>query len=187
MPDATPQGYAIELYFDAQTEKKILVFRESIYQLGVTPVLGKLDDRPHISLAVFGQQDPQKLIDIAASFSPLKTPLPVRLEAVGAFPTDSNVVFLLPVPSFELLKIHQDFHEILEKEKVHSSHYYLPDHWVPHCTIESALSDDQLNLAIQLCKKLFTPITGCLTAVGVIAFRPLAYLAEFPLSIQDKI
>jgi len=181
MTEATPQGYAVELYFDAQTEKDILDFRESIYQSGVTPVLGKLNDRPHISLAVFGQHDPKMLVDLSAEFSPQKSHIPIRLEAVGAFPTDSNVVFLLPAPSFELLQIHRDFHKILEKEKVHSSNYYLPDRWVPHCTIESGLSDDQFDLAVTLCKRHFTPIGGCLTAVGVIAFRPLDYLAEFPL------
>ncbi len=35
MPVLEPQGYAIELFFDAATEKDILAFRDSIYQAGV--------------------------------------------------------------------------------------------------------------------------------------------------------
>ncbi len=185
MPENEPQGYAIELFFDETTEKAILAFRESIYQAGVTPVLGSLKDRPHISLAVFGRQEPQHLIRIAERFALQCPPMPVDLSALGSFPTDSNVVFLLPVVTTTLLGVHRDLHQILEEEKINSSHYYLPGHWVPHCTLESDLADDQLNLAIHLCQKNFQPLSGNLTAVGVIAFRPLDYLAEFSLTKKE--
>jgi len=185
MPEIEPQGYAIELFFDDMTEKAILAFRESIYQAGVTPVLGSLNDRPHISLAVFGRQEPQHLIRIAERFSLHCPPLPVRLSAVGSFPTDSNVIFLLPVPDIKLLKVHRKLHQILVEEKINSSEYYFPGHWVPHCTLESDLADDQLSLAMHLCQKNFQSLSGCLTAVGVIAFRPLDYLAEFSLKKKE--
>lgn len=185
MPVLEPQGYAIELFFDAATEKDILAFRDSIYQAGVTPVLGSLNDRPHISLAVFGRQDAQHLTRIAERFARHCPPLPVSLSAVGSFPTDSNVVFLLPVPDSNLLKVHRKLHQILQEESINSSQYYLPGQWVPHCTLESDLNDDQLHLALKLCQKKFKPLSGCLTAVGVIAFRPLDYLAEFSLAKKE--
>lgn len=182
MTDSKPQGYAVELYFDIQMENEIRSFRESIYRLGVNPVLGKMKDRPHISLAVFGRMDPQNLMQITSHFAEGKPVFPVQLDAVGMFPTAANVLYLIPAPTLQLLTLHKDFHEILKKEKVLSSHYYLPDQWVPHCTLEFELPDDQFDLAVHLCKKHFSPIKGQFAASGVIAFRPLQYLAEYPFN-----
>jgi 2'-5' RNA ligase len=185
MAELTPEGYAVELYFDPQMEEDFLRFRNSLYQNGLQPVLSKLGDRPHISLAVFGVIEPQNLIDIATTFVLNRSPFPIHLEAFGAFPNVSNVVYLLPTPSIQLLQWHKDFHAVLLKEKILSSHYYLPDRWVPHCTLEIELPDDQFDLAIRLCKKQFTPIHGEIHSLGVVAFRPTAYLAEFPFTKQE--
>jgi 2'-5' RNA ligase len=186
MTDKNPEGYAVELYFDHQMEEAFFAFRNTLYQMGVEPVLSKLGDRPHISLAVFGFEDTQKLIRISEEFAKGKQSFPVHLEAIGAFPTSSNVLYLVPTPSIQLLQWHKEFHEALIKEKIHSSHYYLPDHWVPHCTLEFELPDEQFDLAARLCKKQFSPIHGNFNSLGVIAFRPIAYLAEFPFSKQEE-
>jgi 2'-5' RNA ligase len=185
MTDLKPQGYAVELYFDHQMEDEIHAFRESIYRLGINPVLGKMKDRPHVSLAVFDEVDPNKLIQITSLFAKKAYQFPVQLEAIGMFPTPSNIVYLFPIPTIALLTLHRDFHQHLKKEKVNSSHYYLPGKWVPHCTLEFELSDEQFDLAVQLCKKHFSPIHGRFASLGVIAFRPSDYLAEFVLPIQE--
>ncbi|MHB8088561.1 MAG: 2'-5' RNA ligase family protein [Anaerolineaceae bacterium] len=181
MTDSKPKGYAVELYFDQKMEDEFFSFRESLYKLGIDPVLGLLGDRPHVSLAVFGEIDIDQIIKITTAFAPQCKQLAAQLDAFGAFPTTSNVIYLLPVPSQPLLELHRKFHELLQKEKILSSHYYLPGQWVPHCTLEFELPDDQLNLAFQLCKKHFSPIRGTFSTIGVIAFRPIEYLAEFPL------
>jgi 2'-5' RNA ligase len=185
MSPTTPQGYAVELYFDAETERSIRAFRDSIYKMGVVPVLGALDDRPHVSLAVFGQSDPQKLKKVTALTANQFDPLPVRLEAVGVFPSSSNVLFLYATPSQEILNVHKAFHAVLNQEGIPSSAYYWPDQWVPHCTLEFELPDTQLRLALDLCKQHFTPIRGKFTHLGVIAFRPIKYLADYPLDKQE--
>ncbi len=181
MSDSKPKGYAVELYFDQQMEDDFFTFRESLYKLGINPVLGLLGDRPHVSLAVFGDVEIDQVVKITSDFAPRFRQLPAQLDAFGAFPTASNVVYLLPVPSQPLLELHKQFHEQLQKENILSSHYYLPGQWVPHCTLEFELPDDQFNLTLQLCKKYFAPIRGTFSSVGVIAFRPINYLAEFPL------
>lgn len=186
MTDSKPKGYAVELFFDKKMEDEILSFRNSLYKLGIIPVLGDMGDRPHVSLAVFGDMEIDQVIKITSTFCQQCTQLPAQLAAFGAFPTDSNVIYLLPVPSQPLLDLHKEFHDYLHREKILSTHYYLPGQWVPHCTLEFELSDDQLNLAFQLCKKHFSPIYGTFSSIGVIAFRPIAYLAEFHLTKQDK-
>jgi 2'-5' RNA ligase len=185
LTDSKPKGYAVELYFDKKMEDEIFSFRESLYRLGLNPVLGNLGDRPHVSLAVFGDVNIDQIVKITSSFTKKCKQIPAYLDAFGAFPTDSNVIYLLPVPRQTLLEIHKHYHELLHKDKIHSSHYYLPGQWVPHCTLEFELQDDQFNLAFQLCKKHFSPIRGTFASIGVIAFRPIEYLAEFSLPKQD--
>lgn len=175
------EGIAVEFYFDRESERKIRAFREEMYQQGITPMLGALNDRPHISLAVFGHAQPERLLQLTESLARNLKPFPFQLNAVGVFPTPDNVLFLIPAASKELLTIHADFHQQLEEEKLRSSHYYLPGNWVPHCTIESDLSNPQFNRAITLSKSLFTPINGTITELGVVAFQPIKYLGDFIL------
>jgi 2'-5' RNA ligase len=181
---ADPQGYAVELYFDSQMEEQVRSFRESIYELGVEPVLGKLGDKPHISLGVFSKVDPEKLQQITFTFAQKVERFQVQLEAVGTFSTPDNVLFITPIPTFDLLNCHREFHKLLINEKLISSRYYLPDHWVPHCTLEVNLPDEQLDLAIRLCRQNFTSIHGWFSQIGVISYRPIVYLADYSLKGQ---
>lgn len=182
MLDSRPKGFAVELYFDKKMEDDFFSFRESIYRLGVNPVLGNLGDRPHVSLAVFGDVEIEQVIKITSNFAPLCRQFPAQLSSFGAFPTDSNVVYLQPVPTQPLLELHKRYHDHLQENNIISSYYYLPGQWVPHCTLEFELPDDQFDLALRLCKEHFTPIQGTFSSMGVIAFRPIAYLTEYPLS-----
>lgn len=185
MSDSKPQGFAIQLYFDSDTEKRIFAFRESVYQLGITPVLGKMGDRPHVTLAVFTREDPEVLKKITRDFSMEIPAFAVELAAIGVFPTSDNVVYLTPVPSLQLIKTHAAFHQLLRKEKINPSKYYLPDRWVPHCTLEFEQPDEQFYLGVELFKKNFSPIHGQFSTLGMVAFRPIEYLAEYQLLTQE--
>lgn len=174
-------GLAIELYLDPRTEQEIREFREKIYQAGVTPVLGLMNDKPHVSLAVIPARDPQEILRLTAVFAPAISRMSVHFSAIGFFPTPDNVLFLYPAPSAELLDAHARFHEILVKNGIESSRYYDPAKWVPHLTLEINLPDDDFHLAISAAQKLFTPLHGSFTSIGVVAFRPIEYLDHFDL------
>jgi 2'-5' RNA ligase len=177
----TPQGFAVELYFDAKTEKSIFSFRDAFYEKGIKPVLGSLDDRPHVSLAVFAGIDQDCLQDLTREFAAQLSRFPVALTALGTFPTPDNVVFLLPVPTIKLLEIHREFHERLKCAALRSSSYYHPGKWVPHCTIEFELPDRQFTKALKTAHQLFQPIKGEFISLGIVAFRPISYISEHNL------
>ena len=184
MPDGsqkTPQGFAVELYFDANMEKSIFAFRDRFYNEGIKPVLGSLGDRPHISLAVFAKIDQACLEDLTREFAAKLSRFPVELSAIGTFPTQDNVLFLIPVPTMKLLEIHRDFHEQLKCANIRSSSYYHPGKWVPHCTIEFELPDRQFTKALKVAHQLFQPIKGEFCSLGIVSFRPIDYLSEHKL------
>ena len=182
----TVQGFAVELYFDIETENAIRGFREKIYAAGVEAVSGKLGDRPHVSLAVFAEVDIPCLKDLCKEFSSQLHRFEVMLPAVGSFPTADNVLFLSPVPTTRLLAIHQDFHDRLKCSNLRSSTYYHPGKWMPHCTLELELPDAQFSLAFKTAHDLYTPLKGEFTSLGIVSFRPIRYLAEYQLHKDKK-
>ncbi len=181
MTEETPQGYAIQFYFDSETEKRILEFRETLYQKGLARVLGSMGDRPHLTLAVMPPEKSDTLMRILRDFAATLKPFPIELAAIGTFPSKENVFFLTPVPSLQLIKIHKSFHQRLKKEKIKPSPYYLPDKWVPHCTLETEIPDQQLTFAIQQAKSSYTPIRGTCAYLGMVSFRPIIYIGESSL------
>lgn len=182
----TPQGFAVELYFDAKTEKSILAFRDAFYKEGIKPVLGSLGDRPHISLAVFADIDQACLQDLTREFAAKMSTFPVELSAIGTFPTPDNVLFIIPVPTIRLLKIHREFHEQLKCAAIRSSSYYHPGKWVPHCTIEFELPDRQFQKALRTAQQLFQPIKGEFHSLGIVSFRPIHYVSEYQFKKEEK-
>jgi len=175
------EGYAVELFLDAEAEARVLAFRDIIYRDGVKPVQGLMNDKPHISLAVFPRIDSQKLIALTEEYTKNLTRFKFRLGAAGTFPTSGNVLFLAPVPSLELLAAHTEFHHRLQLAGLQSSPYYFPGNWVPHLTLEFDIAKEELCQSVGIFKENFEPINGEFTQVGVVGFRPVEYLASFDL------
>jgi len=176
-----PEGLAVEFYFDRETEEKVFAFREALYRQGISRIQGLLNDKPHISLGVLPKNNSEKVIKLTEEFSRSINSFQFELNAVGVFPTPENVFFLIPIPNRKLLSIHARFQRLLKKEGLPVSDYYLPGKWVPHCTLEFNLPDEDLSRAILLSKAQFKPITGTIKQIGVVAFRPIEYLAHFDL------
>jgi 2'-5' RNA ligase len=175
------EGFAIELYLDEESEAKVLAFRDTIYSDGVQPVLGLMNDKPHVSLAVFPRVDGQKLLDVTSEFATTLTRFNFRLGAVGTFPTADNVLFLYPVPSTRLLDVHAELHARLQHTGIASSQYYHPGNWVPHLTLEFNIAREELCRSVGVFKENFTPISGEFTQLGVVSFRPIEYLGSYDL------
>jgi len=174
-------GYAVELYFDKQTEQSIRYLRHYLMEQGITPTLGKLGDRPNVSLAVFPSIDCEILVPLVQEYANNMEPFNVQLSEVGTFPTNENVLFLSPVPTQKLLTYHQEFHDRLTKAKLIPSLYYVPANWTPHCSVEMNIPDEQLLNAMDLCKKTFKPLWGKFQEIGVVEFRPIKHLVTWPL------
>ena len=172
-------GYAVELYFDNQVEKNVWALRHILVEQGISSTLGELGDRPHISLAVFPNVDCDRLISLTREFAAKLEPFSFQLSALGTFPTAENALFLSPVPTQKLLSCHHDFHDRLAESSITPSVYYTPQNWIPHCTVEMNIPDEQLSKAIDLCKKIVKPLLGQFQEIGVVEFRPIKHLATW--------
>lgn len=174
-------GYAVELYFNSQIEKRVRDLRHTLVEQGISSTLDKLGDRPHVSLAVFSDVDFDKLASLAEKFANEIEPFEFQLSAISTFPTDENVLFLSPIPTNQLLNCHHDFHHRLTKAELTPLLYYVPENWMPHCSIEMDIPNKQLTKAMEVCKKSFTPLLGQFQEIGIVKFRPVKPLASWSL------
>lgn len=180
-PNSTTEGFAVELYLDPEAEEKVRAFREIIYREGIKPIQGLMNDKPHVSLAVFPKIETRELLALTAEFAATLTSFDFRLGSVGTFPTQDNVLFLSPVPGIKLLEIHAEYHRRLKAAGIDCSRYYIPGQWTPHLTLEFNISNEELCESMHVFKENFVPITGEFTQLGVVGFRPIEYLETFKL------
>ena len=146
-----PAGYAVELYFDAGAERSL---RELIDRLPVRGIRSRRPGaaRPHVSLAVFDRVDTERLSEALGEFARECLPVRLHLGSIGVFPGDEGVVFLAPVVTGELLRLHAAVHRMAPVVAGTRREYYLPGRWVPHCTIAEGLASDDIGATVELAR-----------------------------------
>jgi 2'-5' RNA ligase len=133
--EPTPEAFAVVLYFDDFTEKRVRQAWDALDQYGV-PSAGSTYEatyRPHITLAIVNTPYPEQAV--ARLRLPLANVagLPVSMTALGFFLTNKAPAYLAVAPTTALLKLHERVHSALGAMDTWS--YYRPGNWMPHCTL----------------------------------------------------
>ncbi|HEX7005227.1 MAG TPA: 2'-5' RNA ligase family protein [Trueperaceae bacterium] len=163
---------AVELYFDARTERTVDSLREEIHAAGIEPSPLLTGARPHVSLALVETDDVPRLSEVVDLFAADTERCPVTLVSLASFSSSKGVLFLAPVPTRRLLELHARFYARLAAERLEFDELYAPGSWVPHCTLEMGLSGSQLATAFDSCWRSFSPVSGELVAAGVVSYPP---------------
>ncbi len=122
--------------------------------------------RPHVSLLIAERLPPATARRALAPLADA-TDLVLRLGSVSVFPGRAGVVYLGVTPTFRLLRLHREVHAHLAGAGVETWRHYLPDAWVPHCTLAQGLPDDQVTTAVRAVKRL-RPIEASVASVGIV-------------------
>jgi hypothetical protein len=178
--------YAIELFFDEETETAVRRVWAALAERGIAPYLHESLNRPHVSLAVYDALD----LDLAATaleaFAATTTPLPISLASWGLFPTAPEpVVFAAPVVTGALLALHERACAQLASVAQGPSAYYLPGRWTPHCSLAVHFPPERVMRAVELCRGLPLPLAGRFEAIGVVETRPARPLFSYPLAATN--
>lgn len=134
--------YAIEMYFDKETESKIMNLAQKVADNNLSTKFLEWKTRPHVTMAVFDDIDENKCIDLLKDFAKDVNIIPAFLDSVAMF-NDKKVVFLNPTMTKSMYQLHADLHEKLKEIDAQSWKWYKPDGWVPHCTIALNSEDDE--------------------------------------------
>lgn len=157
----------MEMLFDDASEASVRAMWGTLEARGLrSPANSRTRNRPHVTLTV---ADGVNRAQAAAAAEPVRTAndLSLRLGSVAVFPGRAGVVYLAVVPTLRLLRLHHEVHARLVGVGVESWRHYLPDTWVPHCTLAEGLSQDQVTVAVRAIRRV-RPIEVDVTRVGLI-------------------
>lgn len=161
--------YAIELFFDKETEEKILKLANRVAEENISTKFLQWKTRPHVTLACFNDVDEKLCIEKLKEFAESHKVVPANLDSVGMF-NDTKVVFLNPTMNKSLYNLQSDLHNALKDFDTKGWEWYLPDEWVPHCAIALTSEDghEAFLKASQLILNEFTKTWGSFASVGLI-------------------
>lgn len=88
--------YAIELYFDGETEEKLSRLIRRVADENISAKFSEWNTRPHLTLACCNDVDERKCKEQLKAFALKQKPIPAQIASVGMFP-DTRTVFVSPI------------------------------------------------------------------------------------------
>ena len=179
-------AYVFELYFDQAGETAVRQLWQSLAEAGVNDYMRTVGSTPHVTLAGFGDEvlDEVDLQAKAESFAAHMQPIPLTLSHLGVFNTDPAVVYAGVTMSFALLDAHRYFHTLLAEVGKRPFAYYLPNTWVPHCTLAERVVPDDVGKVVDHCRQLQLPLSVTAVRLGVVQPRTKPVRHLFTINIS---
>ena len=172
-------AFAIEMFFDKDSEEKIYEMCRSFKRKGINSLLDASDSKPHITLGIFNNFDMDKVEERIVQFSKSLSPFRLILGSIGTFPGKEGVLFLAPTVTNELLSIHDKFNNLFTEYQNEMWKYYQPGYWVPHCTLAINLSRKELQTAMDCILDSYTPKCITINELGVVEFYPVKLIKSY--------
>lgn len=177
--------YAVTLRFDEALEEQIAArWRRAAAAAGLAGLPTGAGE-PHVSLAVYddeGVVDSAALMALVEGFATSEAPLTIVFSSLGIFPTEENVLFLAPVVTPRLLRLHARWHEHAAVLAPACWDHYVPGSWVPHCTLAVRWPAALLIDAVGQLWASWSPLAGELRELALVHAEPVETLAEYPLT-----
>lgn len=161
--------YAIELYFDKETEQKLFELAQKVADNNISTKFLQWKTRPHVTLGCFNDVDEVLCIEKLKEFAQRHKAMPADLDSVGMF-NDTKVVFINPTMNRKMYDMQRDLYQELIDFDTKGWEWYLPDEWVPHCTIALTGEDDEdaFYKASELILREFKKTWGKFSSVGLV-------------------
>lgn len=133
--------YAIELYYDKETEKKLFNLAKRVADEKLSAKFMEWKTRPHLTLACFNDVDEERCINQLKEFAQGHKRMPAYISSVGMF-NDTKTIFVSPVMNSNMYQFQRELHEYLNDFDKKGWEWYCPNRWVPHCTIALTREDE---------------------------------------------
>jgi len=174
-------GYAIEMFFDGESEARIRSLWDAVPKPGASS-MARGEARPHISLAVADSVDVPATHLLLDDFAHTVTAFPITLDSLGFFLSKERCAFLAPKVTPELLVLHMQFFDRFSSVSSGIWQIYSPSTWVPHCTVAMGILPQQLAPAFEACESFGLPFACTVVEIGLVEFRPVKQLYSVPFA-----
>ena len=161
--------YAIELYYDKETEQTLCHLAQLVADAGLSTKFLEWKTRPHLTLACFNDVNESNCIERLKQFAQTHTAMPAQLSSVGMF-CDTKTIFASPVMNSGMYEFQKELHDCLQGFDTTGWEWYCPDRWVPHCTLALTKDDaeDVFYRASDLILHEFRKISGLFVSIGLV-------------------
>ncbi|PGY18958.1 hypothetical protein COE23_04265 [Bacillus cereus] len=123
---------------------------------------------PHITLADYNELDVNLYTEKLKEFVAFQENIAaVTFPSVGTFPTNGTI-FLAPTITNELLRFHHSYHDYFKTFHDNPNSYYVPEKWVPHCTITNGLNSNQFLSVMEYIYEKFDVTTASIEKLKLI-------------------
>ena len=174
-------GYAVEMFFDDHTEKILVHIQQRLKEKGLPSFMLAEGVKPHLSLCVYDDLDAVRAEALVKDFCARERRFKVFLGFFGTFVSGENVIFAAPVMNEPLRTIHLRFHQAFKETAKSAWPYYLPGNWQPHCTLAVELDEHEYLDVFKSIRDDFKPMEATLESIGLVKFRPVELVSEYPL------
>lgn len=175
--------YTVEMCFDEKSNKKIRELWNLLDQKNISNYMIASNMTPHITLTVFNQTNHKLVNDRLKNFAQEIEPSEISFSHIGFFPSDSEqgVVFLAPTITMDLLKFYRKFYDYFTDFIDEQVKYYLPNAWIPHCTIVLNISQAKVIKTIEEILSRYEPIEVKIKSINFVKYHPAEILSSFIL------
>lgn len=154
------KSYALVAYFNNEIEDKILKTWEALDELEITTYgTENPGRRPHITFADYDSLLLEGYFRNFELFFSNSEPIPVIMSVIGSF-IGSKTVFIMDPANERLRSVHLEYHNEFRNYPVAMDSKYIPNVWIPHCTIASRLNGKALLDTYEFCDKSLGIVTG---------------------------
>lgn len=176
--------YSIGLYFDQKTDSLVRDLWKSLAVKELASYYHQSGNRPHITMGVFNDINLSKAEKLLLQTSQSLKPISLSFQQIGIFPSPVGTVFWGPVVTKNLLDFQLNLYKRFYKFSVQSEmSFYKPDNWIPHIGLAMDIEDiSVIPQIVKLCQTLPNPHLGTVIEIGLISFRPVKQLLNFPLT-----
>lgn len=176
--------FAVVLFFDDDQAKPINDVIEELAVKKAAPFMFE-ESIAHVTLAIYDELDCGECRDKFIAFSHAHEPITFNFSHIGVFTPKRNAIMTAPVVTERLLRYHQDFHEFFSDTGIGSWKEYQPGNWIPHCTLGFNVTDDKLDAAFSISRKLKLPLQVASSSIGIMEFEPVSEVYRVSFSELD--
>lgn len=160
--------YGFIATFDENSEQMVKDVWGNLKENSISNYAYEVENRiPHITLASYNDLNKLDFIKQMEVIYENMLTIDITFNMIGTF-LNSGALFLAPTITHELLEFHSNHHRHFEQFKDDSNSLYLPNNWIPHCTLANRLSTDKLSKAFNYCSKRTNTIYGQIKEVALI-------------------
>jgi hypothetical protein len=177
--------YALSLYFDVDTSARLQSLIDTAKNAcGNSYMTEPSIIPPHITFCYIKTDSIDTIMPFIENKIAYVSQGELCWASLGAF--SPSVLFAAPVLNEYLLELCTQFNDLLSPH-VELVDYYKPFSWMPHTTLATKLSKEQMTLAFEAVSARFTPLVGKATHVNLAKCERFTELITWELRKQEAV